>query len=253
MSLQSQLGRVRGSMLSAFHRRAVPFGNRGPIVSFTFDDFPRTAYSVGGAILEKFGARGTYYVAAGLADTANELGELFVENDLHSLLEAGHELASHTFHHSSSRSVSLSAFQSDVQEGIKAVEHFTGSRCSNFAYPYGDVTLATKKALVPFLASARSILPGLNGPKIDLSLLRANRLYGDVDISQSVKHLIGQNVQRKGWLIFYTHDVRPNPSEYGCTPALFEFAVREAATSGSQILTVGRVLSQIGIEAGNAG
>ncbi len=51
--------------------------NRGPIVSFSFDDFPRTAYSAGGAILERFGVRGTYYAAAGLMNTANELGEQF--------------------------------------------------------------------------------------------------------------------------------------------------------------------------------
>ena len=185
-------------------------------------------------------------------NTSNELGELFVEKDLHALFEKGHEIASHTFHHSSCRSVPLSAFATDVQQGMKAVEHLTGCSSGNFAYPYGHVTLAAKKTLAPHLRSARSIIPGVNRPDADLNLLRANCLYGDTANAKPVQDLILQNTRQKGWLIFYTHDVRPNPSEYGCTPELFELAVSEAAHCGSQILTVAQVVSQIGIAAGNA-
>ncbi len=83
MSVRSQLGVVRTRILSALYRRCVSLGNNGPIVSFTFDDFPRSAYTVGGAILEEFGARGTYYATAGLMNRSNELGELFVRDDVH--------------------------------------------------------------------------------------------------------------------------------------------------------------------------
>jgi peptidoglycan/xylan/chitin deacetylase (PgdA/CDA1 family) len=247
MSLRSRLGFIRRSTMCALHRRTVPLGDRGPIVSFSFDDFPRTAYSVGGAILEQFGARATYYVAAGLMNASSELGELFEESDLHSLLEKGHELASHTFLHSSCRSVSLAAFQQDVHEGMKAIEHLAGHNSTNFAYPYGDVTLRVKKTLGPRLTSSRSVMPGFNGPAIDLNLLLANRLYGNVDSSRQIEDLILQNVRRKSWLIFYTHDVRSNPSQYGCTPALLEFAVSLAARTGSRILTVQEALSEVGV------
>jgi peptidoglycan/xylan/chitin deacetylase (PgdA/CDA1 family) len=246
MSLRSQLGRVRGNVLGAFHRRLVPLGGSGPVVSFTFDDFPRTAASIGGPILEKFETRGTYYLAAGLANTTTELGDLFAEDDIHSLMERGHEIASHTFQHSSCRSVSLPAFQADVEKGAKAVEHRTGRKAANFAYPYGHVTLGTKRALASCVTSARSILPGFNGPEIDLNLLRANHLYGGIEASQPVRDLILQNTKQKSWLIFYTHDVRPEPSEYGCTPALFEFAVA-LARQQSRILTVREVLAEIGV------
>jgi len=246
MSLRSGLGHIRRRLLSGLYRRTVPLGDLGPVVSFTFDDFPRTALSTGGAILESYGARGTYYVTVGLMNVSNELGELFVEDDLRPLLEKGHELGTQTFHHSSCRSVPLSSFRDDVQKGMKAVEELAGHNSTNFAYPYGHVTLRSKKALGPVLTSSRSIIPGLNGPDVDLNLLRANRLYGDADTSQQAQDLISENVKQKGWLIFYTHDVRPNPSEYGCTPALFEFAVSHAAKSGSRILTVEQVLAEIG-------
>jgi peptidoglycan/xylan/chitin deacetylase (PgdA/CDA1 family) len=247
MNLRQHLGALRRSALCSLFRHTVPLGNGGPIVSFTFDDFPRTAYSVGGAILEKFGARGTYYVTGGLMNISNELGELCVAEDLYSVVERGHELGTQTFRHSSCRSIPLAAFLDDVQKGIKAVEHIEGHNATNFAYPYGHVTLRSKRALSPFLTSARSVIPGINGPEIDLNLLRANRIYGDIDQCQGLEDLILQNVKQKGWLIFYTHDVRLSPSEYGCTPALLEFAVSAAARSGSRILTVQEVLSEVGI------
>jgi peptidoglycan/xylan/chitin deacetylase (PgdA/CDA1 family) len=230
-----------------FCSRTLSLRDCGPIVSFTFDDFPRTAALVGANILERFGARGTYYLAPDLMNTSNELGDLFVEDDIHSLLQRGHEIGSHTLHHTSCRSVRLSDFAADVQAGIKAVEQFTGCSAANFAYPFGHASLATKKRLQGCLGSARSILPGLNGPDVDLNLLRANRLYGDIDQAHQIKNLIWENTRRKSWLMFATHDVRPIPSEYGCTPALLEFAVSESARSGNRIVTVGQVLSEIGI------
>lgn len=246
MNFRSHLGYLRRSVLCAFYRRTVPLGDRGPIVSFAFDDFPRTALSAGGAILERYGAHGTYYVAAGLANGSDEVGDLFIEKDLYELHEKGHEIASQTFHHSSCRKVSLSAFQADVREGVKAIEHLTGGEPINFAYPYGHITLRSKKGLEPFLVSARSVIPGLNGPEIDLNLLRANSLYGGLDGSRRVEELIRQNAKQKSWLIFYTHDVRPEPSPYGCTPELFELAVSEAPRSSARILTVKQVLDSVG-------
>ena len=185
MSLRSQLGRIRNGVVEALYRRAMPLGASGPIVSFTFDDFPRSACSAGGSILEKFGARGTYYLAAGLANTSGELGDFFVEDDLHSLRKAGHEIASHTYQHSSCRSsFPCQNFRPTFASGLEAIERLTGHNSGNFAYPFGAVTLAAKKTLESHLTSARSILPGLNGPEIDLNLLRANQLYGGLNASK---------------------------------------------------------------------
>lgn len=219
-----------------------------PVVSFTFDDFPRSAYTVGGAVLEQFGARGTYYAAVGLMNTESELGPQFGPDDLNSLVGKGHELATHTFSHISCRFVSSSIFRADVEKGRRAIEEIAGVRSGNFAYPFGDVTVLTKRSLSHGLMSARSIFPGLNGPEFDLNLLRANCLYGDVNQSVPAEELILHNVRQKGWLIFYTHDIRPEPSPYGCTPALFESVVSFAVRSGCRILTVKEVLGELGVQ-----
>jgi len=252
VSVRSGLAEARRRVLRALCRRDVPLGNHGPMVSFSFDDFPRTAYLSGGAILQQFGARGTYYTAMGLMNTANELGEQFRAGDLDALLEKGHELASHTFRHVSSRSVSTLAFRADVEKGKSAIEEATGIAPRNFAYPFGHVTLRAKASLETVLASARSVIPGFNGPAVDLNLLRANSLYGGLEAAARAEDLILENQRRKSWLIFYTHDVRRNPSPYGCTPALLESAVSCAIVAGCRILTIGEALSELGVQNGNA-
>lgn len=251
MSLRSGLGAARRRLLCSFYRRSARLGSGGPIVSFTFDDFPRTAYLAGGPILERFEARGTYYTAAGLMNVSNEQGEHFRSEDIDSLLERGHELGSHTFSHISCRSVSYAEFCEDVNRGAVAIEKASGLSSPNFAYPFGAVTLQAKRKLGRELSSARGIIAGFNGPEIDLNLLRANGLYGDVERARQAEDLITENAKRRTWLIFYTHDVRPNPSAFGCTPALLEAAVSSAARSGCRILTVREALAEAGIRIGN--
>jgi peptidoglycan/xylan/chitin deacetylase (PgdA/CDA1 family) len=180
--------------------------------------------------------------------TTNHLGEQFSSDDLRSLLNDGHELASHTFSHISARAVSSSAYCDDVNRGRKSIEEIAGVPDSgNFAYPYGDLTLNTKRILGPTLRSSRSIFPGMNGPDVDLNLLLANSLYGGDDQIGYAQQLILENEKRKTWIIFYTHDVRSEPSRYGCTPSLLEATASFARKRGSQVLPVSTVLAEIGV------
>jgi peptidoglycan/xylan/chitin deacetylase (PgdA/CDA1 family) len=246
MRPRSILSAFRRAALCSLYSRHVPWGDRGPIVSFSFDDFPRTACTVGGAILKSLGAKGTYYAATGLMNSENHLGQQFCPEDIESLLRDGHELASHTFSHISCKKVSISDYRADVDRGRKAIEELSGVADSgNFAYPFGDVTLDAKKILGPQLCSSRSIFPGFNGPNVDLNLLKANSLYGDSDQLEKAQKLILENRRRKSWLIFYSHDVRPSPSVYGCTPSLLEATVSFALKQDSRVLTVREVLADL--------
>jgi peptidoglycan/xylan/chitin deacetylase (PgdA/CDA1 family) len=224
----------------------VLLGNRGPIVSFCFDDFPRTALTTGGRILRSLGVAGSYYVAAGLMNKVNDLGKQFHREDLEGVLADGHELASHTFSHISCRSVAPSTFLADVQKGRQAIEQLTGRPDSgNFAFPFGDFTLNAKRLVGADAASCRSTWKGFNGPDVDLNLLRANSLYGGRDECALVRKLILDNERKKSWLIFYSHDVQDTPSRFGCTPALLEFAVSCALQTSTRILTVAEVVANL--------
>lgn len=253
MNPRAALSSIRRNAICALFQRTAPWGNRGPVVSFSFDDFPRTAYLDGGAILKRFGARGTYYAAPGLMNTETELGAQFIPEDVHRLIAEGHELACHTFSHLSGRAVPSSVYGNDVDRGRKAMAEVAGvSDSGNFAYPFGHVTLMTKKTLGPRMRSSRGIFPGLNGPEIDLNLLRGNSLYGDLRQLPKAKNLILENERNKSWLIFYTHDVRSKPSPYGCTAELLESAVSFALERGCRILTVKAALAELGVVDGQS-
>jgi peptidoglycan/xylan/chitin deacetylase (PgdA/CDA1 family) len=172
-------------------------------------------------------------------------GDQFRIEDLHSLVADGHELASHTYHHISSYSASASRFLVEVRKGLAALQQISGLRVSrNFAYPKGDVTLKAKRALNQEMLSCRGNYHGINGPIVDLSLLRANPLYGDAGQSDFVRSLIARNEEVNGWLIFYTHDVDNSPSPYGCTPFLLETAITAALSRSMTVLTVADVITQ---------
>ncbi len=117
MALRTILGGARRQFLSRVARREARLTNERPLISFTFDDFPKSALFTGGAILAEQGLSGTYYAAPGLIGTSTEVGPIFETSDLTHLLEAGHELASHTYSHISSRRTSLSAYYEDARRG----------------------------------------------------------------------------------------------------------------------------------------
>ncbi|HTV14878.1 MAG TPA: polysaccharide deacetylase family protein [Acidobacteriaceae bacterium] len=233
-------------MIAHTNQRLAVWGSLGSVVTFTFDDFPRTALTAGGDILRAAGVHGTYYAAMGMMNSTNHLGEQFRRDDLDSLLRDGHELANHTFDHTSCQKSSVKQFTEDVRKGELAIREVTGdAECGNFAYPYGRVTIRVKGEVGPRVRSSRGIWEGINGPTVDLNLMRANSLYAGIEQSQRVRNLILENERRQGWLIFYTHDVQKSPSPYGCTPEMLQFAVSAAARSGARILTVAEVMSNL--------
>jgi len=248
MSLRSKLGSLRRAALCAVARRDAEIRCDLPLVSFSFDDFPRTALTVGGKILKDAGIRGTYYTAAGLMDCVNALGPQFRRDDLHDLLQEGHELGSHTFSHVSASVTGLADYCREVLRGYRTLTESLGLNASrNFSYPFGEVTFRVKKYVASNTQSCRGIFGGLNGPVVDLNLLYANSLYGGIEQLTPAKALLDENARRKSWLIFYTHDVQPNPSPYGCTPALLEQIVRAAVRSGARIATIAEVTSLMAV------
>jgi peptidoglycan/xylan/chitin deacetylase (PgdA/CDA1 family) len=242
------------SALSHWGRREVQIVSSQPIISFTFDDIPRSAFRVGGEILASHGARGTYYIAPSLSGITNELGEHFHETDLCEIVSSGHEVGCHTFGHISCRKTPLTNFKDDVVKSHSYVKSIDAKTIPlNFSYPFGHVTFGAKRALGRLHQSCRGTFPGINTGMIDLNLLRANRLYNRTTSMDAVRRLIDENKKCCGWLIFYTHDVRNAPSAFGCTPTLFTETVRCALDSGAYVVPVRDALRTIRGETWTAG
>jgi peptidoglycan/xylan/chitin deacetylase (PgdA/CDA1 family) len=93
--------RARLSNRLARHLFAAPLQLKSsqPMVSFTFDDIPLSAATVGAPMLEGYGGRGTFYIAGGLVSQPNN-GDNGIDPDgIVKLRRSGHEIACHTFSH----------------------------------------------------------------------------------------------------------------------------------------------------------
>lgn len=218
------------------------------VISFTFDDFPKTAFTQGGAILERHGARGTYYTASKLVGTVGDLGTLFDMEDLRAAHRGGHEIACHTYSHLRCSEADEPALVSEVRSnaaGISAI--IEGHVPRNFAFPYGATSPTARHVLKRYYASCRGIQPGINRKIPDTAELYAYSVYAGTFDEARMRALIDQNKILSGWLIFYTHDVTEAPSPYGCTPQQWEAVVSYAART-SPVLPVRDVIAALGVK-----
>jgi peptidoglycan/xylan/chitin deacetylase (PgdA/CDA1 family) len=244
VSLAARLAREIGGFLCT---RPAKVDWPGGVVSFTFDDFPRSAWSNGGSILEKYDRRGTYYAAMGLAGTASNLGPMFGLDDLRAAHAHGHEIACHTYSHRDCARAPCAEIDAEIDQNTAALSRaLDGAPITDFAYPFGGVSLSAKSALAARFASCRGTGRGLNHGTIDLADLFSTSLYNHDFDRDRLCQLIDDAQAQSGWIIFYTHDVSDDPSPFGCTPAQFQAIVAYAAEN-APVLPVRDVLAGLGV------
>ena len=216
---------------------ALPTQLRAPIVSFTFDDFPRSALSAGGRMLEARGWAGTYFAAGGLCGRTVDGMDYFTPDDLLRAHEAGHEIGCHTFDHLRLRGAPAPAVREDLDRNAAFIEqHLPSVRLSSFAYPYGDLDLGKKALAAHRFPICRGIWPGLNHGMVDFGQLKAVGLEQGALDGLDVDALLDQAALAKGWLIFFTHDVSDAPSPFGCHTSSFEAVLDKVAARGLRVL-----------------
>lgn len=212
--------------------------NDVPIISFTFDDFPRTAYHIGGTILRSHGVRGTYYAALSLAGTLEPVGEIFSPDDLETLVADGHELGCHTFAHCHSWNTAPAAFEQSIVDNARRLSEWVPEASfTTLAYPLSGPRPTTKRRAANHFSCCRAGGQSFNAAVVDRGLLAAYFLE-QARHADAVKRIIDQNSAARGWLIFATHDVCETPSPWGCTPGFLESIVRYASRSGAVVLPV---------------
>ena len=95
--LQEIRNRIKSHIAGAFGKRSYRLSGARSYVSFTFDDFPLSAYFNGGAILKKYELLGTFYVSAGMMNKKTPAGLISGKEILKQALSDGHELGCHTY------------------------------------------------------------------------------------------------------------------------------------------------------------
>jgi peptidoglycan/xylan/chitin deacetylase (PgdA/CDA1 family) len=241
-SIASHLARRMGRLRRV---RAADIACEGGAVSFSFDDFPKSALATGGAILEKYGVRGTYYAALGIAGSDGNVGPIAELGEMHEAHQRGHELACHTYSHLDCSRASTPEILTEIRRNADAMATLIdGFVVRNFAYPFGRYLGPAKHLVAPRFDSCRGTTGGINHRRTDLADLRASRVYAPSFSESAMRRLIDRTCNLGGWLIFYTHDVSESPSRFGCTPRQWETIVAYAAER-TAVLPVREVLARL--------
>ena len=245
--IPSLLERVRHRL--ARHLPVAPFNatSEAPSVSFTFDDAPVSAATEGAALLEEAGGRATYYIASGLMGLQDEHWRVVDADGVVDLHARGHEIGCHGHSHARADWMSPNAIEADVLRNRAMLREIEPSLpLNNFAYPYGHANLGWKGRLIRHFRSSRSIWPHLNDGSVDSQFLNAVPLIDREMDEGGLDRAFERAAARKGWLIFYSHDVAHDHCIYGCSPKLLRQALKAAARFGVRIETVNAALTRIG-------
>lgn len=234
---------------AARHSRSKPFAMRNaePLVSFTFDDVPASAYANGAAILEQHGVRGTFYIAAGTLGKMDEHWRVIDRDQVRALHEHGHEIGCHTLSHVAVDTLDARTLDEECQRNRDALRAICpGLSVANFCYPFGRVSLPRKLQLDDRFDSCRGVYEGINAGVIDLALLRVIELYDRTLTRDKLDRVLRETRARNGWLVFYTHDVAEAPSSIGASPRLLRDTIEAVQAENIRCLPVRDALAAIG-------
>ncbi|WEX74932.1 polysaccharide deacetylase family protein [Sinorhizobium numidicum] len=215
-----------------------------PLVSFTFDDVPDSALHDGAAILEKHGARGTFYIAGGLAGQVERDRTLITSEGCGELLARGHEIGCHTYSHRRIRDFGRLGGDLDRNaDYLKSVG--VSPPATNFAFPYNAAWPLARAELRRRYRTCRAGGEAINRGSVDPLMLRAVEIRQPEQDAWALTRWIDDVAAQPGWLIFFTHDIAPRPTPYGCTPKTFEHLVRYAVEKGCCVLPVDHALDRL--------
>jgi len=214
--------------------------NKVPLISFTFDDFPVSSALTGAEILKKHNIRGTFYISLGMIGKESSVGKICDLDTVKNLIEENHEIGSHTYDHANAYKDSIETYEKSILTNEQSYKDsfLASDGFQTFSYPFGYVSSGVKRIAQKYFRCSRTTYRGINTGSIDLNMLKAYPAYGNGEHIELMKSVIDRNIKKRGWLIFYTHDVRENPSLFGCSPEYLEKIVKYSLDSGAKLVSV---------------
>ena len=218
-----------------------------PVVTFTFDDFPKSAVR-GADIVETHGGHAGFYACTSMMGKSGPMGDMFTAEDLLELASRGHEIGAHTHSHLDCAQSDKTECEQDISENLAALkeagfEHVV----SALAYPYGETQFVLKEQLASQFLTGRGVLPGLNSGVVDRLQLRAVEL-DQSDISEERAFaMLEKAVETNAWLIYFSHDVSDEPTNFGASPDLIEKLCQRAVDLGAVLAAPTRAAALAGI------
>jgi len=128
-----------------------------PIVSFTFDDCPKSVMQNALKPLEAEGWLSTVYMSMGRCGETNHLGLHMSEADVKAAYESGHEIGDHTLSHLDGADVPIEVFEADIDNNQNVLAELGLPPSRTFAYPFGEATPKLKDVGASVMTMAEAI------------------------------------------------------------------------------------------------
>ena len=216
-----------------------------PLASITFDDFPKSAWTVAGPILERYAAKATYYTAGRFCGLSEDGIDYYDAADLLAVSRAGHEIGAHSFGHRMAPEVATADLLADAERNAAFLaERLGDGGVSSYAYPYGEASPRSKAVMASRFATARGIGKGVNAGVIDLAELKAIPLEVRRWRPDEIDAAIAKAKALRGWLIFFTHDISDAPAPFGATPDMLVHLLDRLTAEGVEILPVKHAMAR---------
>ena len=236
MRLKTQLASLIGRHIRV---RPARLAGRRPVASISFDDFPKSAWSLGGQVLARHGVRGTYYTGGSFCGQSVEGTPFYDAQDLTELAAAGHEIGCHGFAHQPVSDFSPADLARDAQRNREFLQPFLkGEAPVSYAYPFGRVSPRGKQCQAPRFSTLRGTHEGINAGRVDLAQLDVISLETRLWDEGRIQDAILRALHDHGWLILYTHGVCDNPGLYGSTPQMLDWALSRLKAARIEVLPV---------------
>lgn len=246
-TIDGLIDRVANRLIWRFAAKPRDVMTDTPLVSFTFDDVPDSALHNGAAILERHGARGTFYIAGGLAGKVEPDRRLISPEGCADLAARGHEIGCHTYSHSKIRHMGSAGLARDLDGNAGYLKRSGVDKgATNFAFPYNAAWPLARRELGRRYRTCRAAGEAINRADVDPLMLKAVEIRQPETDARALTGWIDDVIDRPGWLVFFTHDIAARPTPYGCTPETFELLVEYAVSKGCVVLPIERVLDRLG-------
>ena len=216
-----------------------------PVISFTFDDFPKSAAEEGAEIIETVDGKATFYACSSLAGKRTTTGLQFDASDIVALEASGHEIGAHTHSHIDCSKAKLRDIHDDIALNIRRLEEMGASKVTQFAYPYGETQVELKRELIKDFETARGALAGVNTPSSDRMQLRALQLTPNPRTIQRAGAALKAAQKSPSWIIIFTHDVSLTPSPFGVHSEDFRMLTKMARDIGADILSLSGAMEKM--------
>jgi len=217
-----------------------------PLVSITFDDALANQYSAGLPVLDKYGAKGTYYILTG------ELGQPgSMDNaQIQTMYTDGQEIAAHTVTHPHMPTLTVAQMDQELSDPKILLQGLVGvAAAQNFATPYGEYNSTVITEIQKYYRSHRSTDEGYNSKdNFDIWNIKVQNILDSTTPAQ-VAAWVAQAQADKTWLVLVYHGVQSDPTagveDYSVTPENLDAEIAAIKASGVTIETLNDALNEL--------